>query len=151
VVFGSELVAGPDGGGSGEGVEVVEREESGGGFVMIAADEDVAQTAGALDHLVGRCSVADYVAEVGDEIVGRSCGQAGFEGFEVGVNVAKKKDSQSTPDELGDYRTAETEAVHGGCSSIRKRAKRAIIVSQKARHIARLARILRRAKNACSG
>jgi hypothetical protein len=35
--------------------------------------------------------------------------------------------------------------------SIRKRAKRAIIVSQKTRHIARFAQILRRAKNACSG
>jgi hypothetical protein len=34
---------------------------------------------------------------------------------------------------------------------LRMRAKRAIIVSQRARHIARLARILHCAKNACSG
>jgi hypothetical protein len=39
-----------------------------------------------------------------------------------------------------------------GCASgIRKRAKRAIMVSQRTRHIARLARILHCAKNACSG
>jgi hypothetical protein len=36
-------------------------------------------------------------------------------------------------------------------SLIRKRAKRAIIVSQKTRHIARPAQIPRCAKNACSG
>jgi len=36
-------------------------------------------------------------------------------------------------------------------SSMGKRAKRAIIVSQRTRHIARLAQILHCAKNACSG
>ncbi len=39
-----------------------------------------------------------------------------------------------------------------GCASgIRRRARRAIMVSQRTRHIARLARILHGAKNACSG
>jgi hypothetical protein len=39
-----------------------------------------------------------------------------------------------------------------GCSSgIGKRARRAIIVSQRARHFARLGQILHGAKNACSG
>ena len=61
---------------------------------MIAADENFSQAAGALDDLVGRSSIADYVAEIGDEIKGRSCRQAGFQGFEVGVNVAKQQYAQ---------------------------------------------------------
>lgn len=89
-----QLLAGPDGSSGGEGIEVVEFEQSGGGFVVIAANENVSQTKGVVDDLVGTGAIADDVAEIGYEIVGRSCRQAGFHGFEVGVNVAKQQDSQ---------------------------------------------------------
>ena len=93
-MLGSELVAGPDGGGGGHGIEVIEFKQTGCGFVVIAADENLAQGTGAVDDFVGRGSVADDVAEVGDEIEGRSCGEAGLQGFKVGVNVAKQQYAQ---------------------------------------------------------
>ncbi len=65
-----------------------------GGFVVIAADENFAQTAGAVDDFIGACAVTHDVAEIGNQIVRGSCRQAGFQGFEVGVNVAEKKYAQ---------------------------------------------------------
>ncbi len=91
MMLGSELASGPDSSGGGHGIEVIEFKQAGCGFIVIAADENFPQPARALDHLVGRSSIADHVAEVGYEIKGRSCRQAGFQGFEVGMNVAKQK------------------------------------------------------------
>ena len=93
-MFGSELVAGPDGGGGGHSIEVVQVEQAGCGLIVIAADKDRSQAAGALDDFVGARAVTDDVAEVCDEIERRSCGEAGLQRFEVGVNVAKQQYSQ---------------------------------------------------------
>ena len=43
-IFRREFVARPDGGGRSHGIEVVEVHESGGGFVVIAADENLSQS-----------------------------------------------------------------------------------------------------------
>jgi hypothetical protein len=93
-VFWSELVAGPDGSGGGEGIEVIQFEQAGGGFVVIAADKDFAQAAGAIDNFVGRGTVTYDVAEVGYEVEGWRPGEAGFQGFEVGMNVTKQQYAQ---------------------------------------------------------
>ena len=61
---------------------------------MIAANENFTEVTGAFDNFVGRGSVADEVAEVGDEIEGRSRGEASLQGFEVSVNVAKQQYAQ---------------------------------------------------------
>ena len=76
------------------GIEIIQLEQAGRGLVVIAADKNLSQLARALDHFVGRGSVADDVAQVGHEIVRRSCRQAGFQRFEVGVNVAKQQYAQ---------------------------------------------------------
>lgn len=65
---------------------------------MIAADENIAEFAGAIDYLVGAGAVTHKIAEVGDEVIGRSRTQAGLESFEIRVNVAEKKYAHSTPD-----------------------------------------------------
>ena len=94
VVLGSELVSCPNGGGSSHGIEVVQFEQAGGGFVVIAADKDFAQAAGAIDNFVGRGTVTYDVAEVGYEVEGWRPGEAGFQGFEVGMNVTKQQYAQ---------------------------------------------------------
>ena len=90
-MLGSELVAGPDGGGGGHRIEVIELKQAGGGFVVIPANENFAKVAGSVDDFVGRGSVADDIAEVGDEIERWGGRKAGFQGFEVGVNVAEQQ------------------------------------------------------------
>jgi len=65
VMFGSETFAGPHGRCRGQRVEVVEFKQAGSSFIVIAANEDFPQTLRALDHLIGRGSVADDVAEIG--------------------------------------------------------------------------------------
>ncbi len=93
-MFWSELVTGPDSGGGGQGIEIIEFKQTGCGLVMIAADKNFAQGARAIDDFVGRGAVADDIAEVGYEVVGGSPGQAGLQGFEVGMNVAKQQYAQ---------------------------------------------------------
>lgn len=93
-MFGRKLIPGPNGSGRGHGIEVVEFQQAGGGFVVITADKDFSQVARPLDHFVGRGAVADHVAEVRDKIEWWSCGEAGLQGLQVGVNVAKQQYSQ---------------------------------------------------------
>jgi len=94
VVFGSELIASPDGGRCCHGIEVIQCKESGGSFVVISADKNLPQRAGAINNFVGRSAVADDVAEVGHKIEGRSASHASLHGFQVGVNVAKQQYAQ---------------------------------------------------------
>ena len=109
MIFGRQLVAGPYGGGSGHGVEIFEIDQAGGGFVVVAPHENTSQTAGALNHFVRAGAVADYVAEIGNKVVGRSGGEAGLERFEVGVNVAKQQYAQWAPDKVGIIERVGTE------------------------------------------
>jgi hypothetical protein len=97
-IVSGELVASPDGSGSGHGVEVVESDQAGRGFVVVAADENLPQVAGPLGDFVGTGAVAYDVAEICYQVERRSSGQAGLQRFEVGVNVAKQQYAQKTPD-----------------------------------------------------
>jgi len=92
-IFGGELVAGPESGEAGDGVEFVEVHEAADGFVVIAADEDVSERLRFGNDFVGVATVADGVAEIDDEVVGGSGGQTGVQRFEVAVNVAEKEDA----------------------------------------------------------
>ena len=94
VVFWSKLVARPKSGSGGQGIEVIQFKQTSGGLVVIAADENFSQIARAIDDLVGRSSVTDNVAQIRHEVEGGSCGHAGFQGFEVGVNVAQQQYAQ---------------------------------------------------------
>ena len=67
--------------------------EAADGFVVIAADEDVSQSLRAGNDLVGIAAVADRVAKIHHEVVRGSGGEAGFERFEIAVNVAEQKDA----------------------------------------------------------
>ncbi len=66
VMLGSQLVAGPDGGTGGHGIEIFQLDEAGRSLVVISPDENFPQTASALDDFVGAGAVANYVAEVGN-------------------------------------------------------------------------------------
>ena len=90
----SQLVARPDGGGRGHGIEIVEFEQAGCSFVVIAADENFPQATGAIDDFIGRRSVTHNVTEVYDVIEGGGGREASLQGFKVGVNVAKQQYAQ---------------------------------------------------------
>ena len=88
-----ELFASPEGGQAGDGVELVEVHEAANGFVVIAANESASQSLRLGDDFVGISSVADRIAKVDDEVMGRSGGQTGVQRLEIAVNVAKKEDT----------------------------------------------------------
>ncbi len=88
-VVGSELIAGPQGGQAGDGIEVLQFHGAAGCLVMVAAHEDGPQAANPFDHVVGAGAVAHNIAEVHDQIVRRRRRQACFQSFEVAMNIAK--------------------------------------------------------------
>ena len=87
-IWGSELVAGPQRRQSGDGIEVSQVHRPTDCLVVVAAHEDVAQGAGALDDLVGAGAVSDYVPEVDYHVVRRGRRQTRFESFQVAMNIA---------------------------------------------------------------
>ena len=82
------MIASPERGCSGQGIEIIERQKAGCGFVVIAADENFSQLERAVNHFVGRRAVADDISEIGHKVVGRGRCEAGLERFQIGVNVA---------------------------------------------------------------
>jgi hypothetical protein len=92
-ILGSELVARPERGETGNGVEVLEVHESADRFVVISADEHASQSLRFGYDFVWIAAVADRVSEIDDEVVSGSGGQTGVQRFEVAVNVAEKKDT----------------------------------------------------------
>src|SRR5712692_7446025 len=86
--IGDELVARPQSGEAGDGVEFLEIHEAADGFVVIAADEDASERSRLGNYFVGIATVAYGVTEIDDEVVGGSGGQTGVQRFEVGMNVA---------------------------------------------------------------
>ncbi len=94
VMFRSQLVARPDSGGGGHRVEVVKLEQAGRSLVMIAADENLSQTARAIDHFIGGSSIAHHVAEVRHKIERWGRREGSLQRFEVGVNVAEQQYAQ---------------------------------------------------------
>ena len=87
-VFGGELVASPERGQAGDGVEVLEVHEAADGFVVIAAHEYASDRLRAGNDFVGIAAVADSIAEIDDEIVRGRGGQTRVQRFEVAMNVA---------------------------------------------------------------
>jgi hypothetical protein len=92
-ILGGELVARPERGEPGDGVEVLKVHESADGFVVIAADEHASQSLRFGNDFVRIAAVADRVSEIDDEVVSGSGSQTGVQRFEVAVNVAEKKDT----------------------------------------------------------
>src|SRR5437660_11292894 len=92
-IFGGELVARPESGEAGDGVEVLEVHEAANCFVVIAANEDLPESLRFNNDFVRITAVADRVSEIDDEVVGGSGGQTGVRRLEVAVNVAEKKDT----------------------------------------------------------
>src|ERR1700730_14279170 len=92
-IFGSELVARPERGEAGDGVEILKIHETADGFVVISADEHASQSLCFNNHFVGIAAVANGISEINDEVVGGSGGQTRVQRFEVAVNVAEKKDA----------------------------------------------------------
>ncbi len=94
VMLGSQLVACPDSGCRGHRIEVVKFEQAGCSLVVIAAHENLSETARAIDHFIRRSAVTDNVAEIGDKIERRSRREGCLQRFEVGVKIAKQEYAQ---------------------------------------------------------
>src|SRR5467141_1130649 len=92
-ILGGELVARPESGEAGDGVEVLEIHEAANSFVVIAANEHASQSSRLNNDFVRITAVADRVSEIDDEVVSGSGGQTGVQRFEVAVNVAEEKDT----------------------------------------------------------
>ena len=92
-IFGGELVARPERGQAGDGIEFFEAHEAADGFVVIAPDEDTSDRLRFGNDFVRIAAVANSVAKIDDQVVSGGCGQTGVERFEVAVNVAYKKDA----------------------------------------------------------
>ena len=73
-ILGSELVARPECGEAGDGVEFVEVHEAADGSVVIAADENASERSHLGHDFVGIAAVADGVSEIDNEVVGGSGG-----------------------------------------------------------------------------
>jgi hypothetical protein len=84
----------------GHGIEVVKIHQPGCGLIVIAANKDFSQRARTIGNFIGTGSVADYISEICHQIEGRGRHETGFQGFEVGVNVANQQDAQGSPDKL---------------------------------------------------
>jgi hypothetical protein len=67
---------------------------------VIAANENLAKSAGAIGDLVGTGAVTDDIPEINDQIECGSGGEAGFQSFEIGVNVAQQQYAHESPDKL---------------------------------------------------
>jgi hypothetical protein len=59
---------------------------------MIAANEDSSKSLRFGNHFVGIAAIANAVAEIDDQVVGRGSGQTGVQRFEVAVNVAENEE-----------------------------------------------------------
>lgn len=94
-VFRGELVARPKGSDAGDGVEIFQVHEAADRFVVIPANKDGSEGTNAGDDFVRIGAVTDAVAQVDDEVVRRSSGEAGVERLEVAMNVAEEKDTHS--------------------------------------------------------
>ncbi len=99
-IFRRQFVSGPNGGGRSHGVEVIEVQKSGNGFVVIAPHEDFPQVTGAGGYFIRTGPVADNVSEIHDSVKRWDGSEAGFERFEIGVNVAQQQYAHESPDKL---------------------------------------------------
>src|SRR5579863_10073778 len=90
-VFACQHAFGPAAGGLRDGIEIVCAAQAAACAVVVAADEDTAEAAGFVDHLVRVSSVTNEVAEVPDHVVCGGGGQDGCQALPVRVNVGDNK------------------------------------------------------------
>ena len=110
-VFPAKLVAGPEGGVAGDGVEVVGRGEAAADAVVVAADDEGGEGADEVDDLVGAGAVADDIAEIPELVISasaRGSGEDGLEGFKVAVDVGEDEGAHGV-----DYRVLVRLSVRG--------------------------------------
>jgi hypothetical protein len=96
-MVGIEMVAVPQGGESGNRIEIFDILESGDDLVVITANKNIAEAANSRGHIVRAGAVPNDVSKVENAIVLRSNGEARLQRFQVAVYVAKKKYAQSDP------------------------------------------------------
>ena len=96
----AELVPSPQRGQAGHGIKILQVDQAGGGFVVIAADEDFAQTTRAVGYFVRARAVTHNVPQIRYQIERWGSGQRGFQSFQIGMNVAKQKYAHESPDKL---------------------------------------------------
>ena len=65
---------------------------------MIAAHENFSQLSRSIGYFVRTRAIAHDVTQIQHQVVSRSTRQAGIKGFEIRVNVAKKKYAHESPD-----------------------------------------------------
>src|SRR4051794_23352204 len=92
-VHGREHVARPIRGDRSDGIELFGAHHSGTSLVVIAADVLSLERAHPIDNFVGRRPVADDITQVNDLIVRRSSLESGFQGFDVGMDIADEEKS----------------------------------------------------------
>lgn len=95
-----EMVPSPKRGQGGHGIKILQIDQAGGGFVVIAADEDFAKTTRVVCYFVRTRPVTYNVPQIRYQIERRSSGQRGFQCFQIGMNVAKQKYAHESPDKL---------------------------------------------------
>src|SRR5216683_727147 len=84
----------------GHGIKIPQIDQAGGGFVVIAADEDFAQTTTAVCYVVRTRAVTYNVPQIHHQVERWSRGQGGFQCFQIGMNVAEQKYAHESPDKL---------------------------------------------------
>jgi hypothetical protein len=92
---GGEMLPGPKGRQSSHGIEVFQIHDACDGFVVVAPHNLPVLGPHAVNHRIGIGSIADYIAEVDDVIVGRNRVQASVERFEVRVNITEQQNAQA--------------------------------------------------------
>ena len=87
-IFPTELIVGPLRSQSGHGIEISNVDQTAHGLVVIAADEELPQSARAFNDFVWTRPIANNIAQIKDHIVGGSGREAGIKSFEIAMNVA---------------------------------------------------------------
>src|SRR5262245_38557434 len=103
-----KLLTGPDRRQSGNGIEVIQPGDAGTRLVVIPADEDGAQAARSLRHLIWIGAVADDIAEIENAVMRRRSLQAGFQRLEVGVDIGNDKNAHKESFESVNQRVRTT-------------------------------------------
>src|ERR1700691_4880687 len=87
-IFPGELIMGPLGNPSGNGIEISNVDQAAHRLVVISTDKELSQPARAFNDFIGTCPVADDIAQVKDHVVRGRSREAGIKSFEIAVNIA---------------------------------------------------------------
>ena len=119
------MVPSPERGQGRHRIKILQIDQAGGGFVVIAADEDFAKTTRTVGYFVRTRPVPYDVPQIRHQIERWSSGQRGFQGFQIGMNVAKQKYAHESPNKLpiidlesATVATGDGLSVTGKCKSI---------------------------------